>query len=69
MRETQIQPKDKWCPMARLAMIAHGPECAPNRFPGGVKWHDDWLAVRCLGEACAVFVGTDVDGHCGMIRR
>lgn len=61
-----MAPTAKWCPMARLAMVSHGPKTNANRFPGGVAYADDWRAVRCLGEACAVFIGTDTAGHCGL---
>lgn len=64
-----INPTEKWCPFSRLAIVSHGPECAANRFPGGVAWNDDWMQVRCLGTACAVFIGDDAAGHCGMARR
>ena len=62
-----MKPTDKWCPMARLAMDS-GPEVSANRFQSGTRYHDEWLAVRCLGPDCAVFVGDATTGHCGMIR-
>lgn len=66
MKEVR-KPADKWCPMARLAMDS-GPEVSANRFMSGTRYHDEWKAVRCLGAACAVFVGDDATGHCGLIR-
>ncbi len=64
-----LKPKDKWCPMARLAILEDsGVAGSANRFPGGVGLGDEWLRVRCLGGACAVFVGDDASGHCGLIR-
>ena len=67
MKEETLKPKDKWCPMARMAMD-RGPEVSANRFPCGATYSDEYHRVRCLGEACAVFVGTDATGHCGLIR-
>lgn len=64
MEEARLKPKDKWCPMARLPYEPHGEAVtAANRFYGA---DDAWMRVRCLGEACAVFIGTDATGYCGL---
>lgn len=64
MEETRLKPKDKWCPMARLAMYDGTNLSSANRFPPGGD--EEWLRVRCLGEACAVFIGTNASGYCGL---
>lgn len=68
MEKGTINPTDKWCPMAQLALAGYGPVCSANRFPVGVGMSDEWMRVRCLGENCAVFVGKHDTGHCGLIR-
>lgn len=68
MEGNRIEPKSRWCPMARVAVTADGSEYSANRFPGGVEWNIEWSNVRCLGTACAVFVGDDTAGRCGLVR-
>lgn len=65
--ENGLLPGDKWCPMARIA-VAGDDQAIGNRFPAGVGLSDYWRDVRCLGTACAVFVGAAATGHCGLIR-
>lgn len=67
----KLKPTDKWCPMARLVIPSDSPtdtEPVANRFCVGVGMSTYWDDVRCLGENCAVFIGTDADGHCGLIH-
>ena len=70
-RSQGIKPTEKWCPMARV-LVGGGdcdpPEAVANRFPAGVGLSDYWRDARCLGTACAVFVGDDSTGHCGLMR-
>ena len=67
MKENTIKPASKWCPMARLA-IEHS-ACSANRFdgrdPGATE---NYSRVRCMTTVCAVFVGDDATGRCGLIR-
>jgi hypothetical protein len=61
-----LKQKDKWCPMARLLVMPRSEMgTSANRFYGG---DDGWMCVRCLGEACAVYVGSDANGYCGLIN-
>lgn len=65
--KNEMGPTEKWCPMARV-LIDGDDAAVANRFPAGVGLSDYWLDVRCLGTACAVFVGDDSTGHCGLMR-
>lgn len=76
-RSQGIKPTEKWCPMARVVVHIGPPPpgfesasgvLAANRFPAGDGLSDYWRDARCLGTACAVFVGDDSTGHCGLMR-
>lgn len=70
-RSQSLKPAEKWCPMARLALDpaqANTPDAPANRWIGGMARHAEWQAARCLGTACAVFIGDDATGRCGLIR-
>jgi hypothetical protein len=64
-----LLPASRWCPMARVTLVdpVVG-EITGNRFPAGSGLSSYWADVKCLTTACAVFVGDQSSGHCGLIR-
>lgn len=65
-----LLPGEKWCPMVRVDVGSEGLTAVNRRqlIRGAAGESADSLNNRCLTTACAVFVGDDTTGYCGLIR-
>ena len=65
MEKVNVKPGDKWCPMARLESDGR----VANRWNGrSAEATENFSRCRCMTTACAVFVGNEETGTCGLIR-